>query len=154
VPSTGNKNRNKKQSGTDKYRGAELAKIHIARKDLGLDEDIYRDIIREASQGKTESAGDLDWTGRRAVLNRFRELGWKDKPSVKAKSGRRLANDPQSRMLRGLWIELHKAGKVSDPSEAALCKFIKRMTGKDALQWLSDRDVTVVKKALTDWLER
>lgn len=154
MPSTGNKNRNKKQSGTDKYRGAELAKIHIARKDLGLDEDIYRDIIRVASGGKTESAGGLDWSGRRAVLDRFRELGWKDKPSTKAKSGRRLADDPQSRMLRGLWIELHKAGKVSDPSEAALCKFVKRVTGKDALQWLNNQDVTKVKTALTSWLER
>ncbi|NVN93242.1 MAG: DUF1018 domain-containing protein [Desulfuromonadales bacterium] len=57
-------------------------------------------------------------------------------------------------MLRGLWIELHNLGAVKDPSEKALCSFVKRMTRKDALQWLTDRDVTVVKKALVDWTNR
>lgn len=145
-----------KTSAADRYRREELAKIHIGKKELNLPDDIYRDIIREAGQGKTESSGDLDWRGRRAVLERFAELGWKVKPGKKAaaRPSRRLADDPQSKMLRGMWIELHKAGKVTDPSEAALCKFAKRMTGKDALEWLSNRDVTVVKKALEEWGER
>lgn len=143
----------------DKFRREELAKIHIAKKDLGLSDDIYRDILWHA--GKVESAGDLDWQGRRAVLERFKELGWK--PTAAKKSGlsalagtktRRPADDPQSRMLRGLWIELHQAGKVKDPSERALIAFGKRMTRKDALEWYSDRDVTVMKKALKEWLER
>jgi len=57
-------------------------------------------------------------------------------------------------MLRALWIQLHQADKVKDSSERALCSFVRRLTRKDALQWLSDRDVTVVKKALEDWLKR
>lgn len=143
-----------KTTGLDRYRREELAKIHIGKKDLGLSDDLYKDILFQA--GKVESSADLTWQGRRAVLERFAELGWKVKPSKRtsARSSRRLADDPQSKMLRGMWIELHKAGKVTDPSEVALCKFVKRMTGKDALEWLSNRDVTVVKKALEEWGER
>ncbi|MRR33176.1 regulatory protein GemA [bacterium] len=139
-----------KNTGLDRYRREELAKIHIGKKDLGLADDIYRDILFQAAG--VESSADLDWKGRQAVLERFAELGWKVKPAKRAaaRPSRRLAYDPQSKMLRGMWIELHKAGKVEDPSEAALCKFAKRMTGKDALQWLSNRDVTVVKKALEE----
>lgn len=145
-----------KATGLDRYRSQELAKIHIGKKDLNLSEDIYRDIIREASGGKTESSGELNWQGRRAVLERLAELGWK----AKAKSGkpgkpsRALADDPQSRMLRGMWIELHKAGQIDNPAEAALCAFVKRMTGKDALQWLNNRDVTKLKKAMSAMKER
>ena len=139
----------------DKFRREELAKIHIAKKDLDLSDDIYRDILWHA--GKVESAADLDWQGRRAVLERFKELGWKPAAKKSAPVGaktRRPADDPQSRMLRGLWIELHKAGKVKNPAESALNKFVKRMTKVDDLGWLNDRQVTVMKKALTDWLER
>ncbi|MFH1027795.1 MAG: regulatory protein GemA, partial [Pseudomonadota bacterium] len=138
----------------DRYRREELAKIHIGKKELNLSDEIYRDILFHA--GGVESSADLDWQGRRAVLERYRELGWQSKPAKKAgvRAARRLADDPQSKMLRALWIQLHQSGKVKDPSEAALCSFVKRMTRKDALQWLSDRDVTVVKKALKDWLER
>lgn len=144
----------KAKTTSDQFRGAELAKIHMAKKDLGLSEETYRDIVYVASGNKSDSAGNLDSRGRHAVLERFAELGWQAKPAKKAKHTRRLAGDPQSKMLRALWIQLHQAGKVNDPSEKALCSFVKRMTGKDALQWLSDRDVTVVKKALADWQAR
>lgn len=142
----------------DQFKTAEIAKIHIAKKDLGLTDEIYRDIIREASGGKTESSGKLDWQGRHNALERFKELGWKAKISTKAvprsEPSRRLADDPQSRMLRGMWIELHQAGIVRNPAESALCAFGKRLTRKDALQWYFDRDVTVVKEALKQMGER
>ena len=76
------------------------------------------------------------------------------KAAKKANATRRLADDPQSKMLRALWIQLHQEGKVTNPAESALCAFVKRMTRKDALEWLSERDITVFKKALNDWLER
>ncbi|NVO00923.1 MAG: regulatory protein GemA [Geobacteraceae bacterium] len=150
----------------NRFKTAEIQKIQIARRQLGLSEEIYRDIIREASGGKTESSTKLTWQGRRDVLERMKELGFIAKPAKKASSpakvrsgkvevnSRRQADDPQSKMLRALWIQLHQEGKVKDSSEAALCSFVKRMTGVDALDWLSDRQVTVCKKALKDWLER
>lgn len=141
----------------DKFRREELAKIHIGKKDLQLSDDIYRDILWQA--GRVESSADLDWQGRQRVIDRYKELGWKSKPAKKAtrpqsERSRRPAADPQSRMIRGLWIELHKAGKVTDPTESALNKFVKRMTRVDDLGWLSNRQITVVKKALEEWQAR
>lgn len=142
--------------GYDKFRPEELAKIHIARKDLGLSDDLYRDILREA--GKVESAADLDWRGRAAVLARFKELGWKATAGKKAakpgKTSRPLADDPQSKMMRGLWIELHQLGAVRDPSEAALAAFAKRHTKVDDLSWASGKKASKVIEALKDWRAR
>lgn len=133
----------RKSSGHDKYRREELAKIHIGKKDLNLSEDIYRDIIRAA--GGVESSADLDWRGRQAVLERFKELGWPSRPK---------ADDPQSKKIRALWLELHAVGKVRDASEKALASYVRRMTGVAALQWLNTRQASTVIEALKQWLER
>lgn len=146
----------RKPSAYDRFRDAEIAKIHIGKGQLHLSEDIYRDIIREASGGKTESAADLDWRGRRAVLERYAELGWKPRHRGKtpAKPSRPLADDGQSRKIRALWIELHQAGKVRDSSEQALGSYLKRMTGVAALQWLNNEQAILVIESLKKWLER
>jgi phage gp16-like protein len=150
----------RKNSSYDKFRGPELAKIHIGKKDLGLDDDTYRDILREA--GRVESSADLDYRGRMAVLERFKELGWRPKCRARApgtgdrgkRLSRPLADDPQSKKIRALWLDLHAAGKVRDSSERALASYCKRMTGRDALQWLSTGEASRVIEALKQWLER
>lgn len=146
----------RKPSAYDRFRDAEIAKIHIGKSQLQLSEDIYRDIIREASQGKTESAADLDWRGRRAVLLRLDELGWKPRHrgTAPATPSRPLADDPQSKKIRALWIELHDAGRVRNPSEKALASYVKRMTGIAALQWLNNEQAILVIESLKKWLER
>lgn len=145
----------RKTTGYDRFRKEELAKIHIGKKDLGLSDDIYRDILREA--GKVESSKDLDWRGRQAVLDRFKELGWKPKAARKAVgagSSRPLADDPQSKKIRALWIELHETGKVKNPAESALAAYVKRMTGVATLQWLSTAQASTVIEALKKWTQR
>jgi phage gp16-like protein len=69
-------------------------------------------------------------------------------------SQRRLADDAQSKMLRGLWLELHAAGVVKNPSEAALAAYVKRQTGVEALQWLSTGEASRVIEALKKWRDR
>lgn len=143
--------------GYDKFRPEELAKIHIGKADLKLDDDTYRDILREA--GKVESAAALDWRGRAAVLARYKELGWKPRHAGKKTTkpnppSRPLADDPQAKMMRGLWIELHQLGAVRDPSESALAAFAKRLTRVSALQWLRVDQASKVIEALKDWRTR
>lgn len=142
----------RKTTGYDKFRREELAKIHIGKKDLNLSDEIYRDILWQA--GRVESSADLDWRGRQAVLDRFKELGWKPAPARKAKAPRKLAADPQSKKIRALWLELFNAGKVRDSSEAALASYVKRMTNVAALQWLSSAQASLVIEALKKWLAR
>jgi phage gp16-like protein len=55
-------------------RKSELAKIHIAKQQLRLDDDTYRDILW--TLGRVRSARDLDAEGRKAVLEHFRARGF------------------------------------------------------------------------------
>lgn len=59
------------------FRKAELAKIHIAKKDLGMSDDDYRAMLHAITG--TESAGDLNTKERRAVLEHLAELGFRNK---------------------------------------------------------------------------
>lgn len=129
----------------------DLAKIHIAKKALGLDDDTYRAILRRI--GGVESSAQLDAAGRRALLAEFRSKGWKPKPPRAAQT-RTLASDPQSRLIRALWLTLHQAGKVRDPSERSLGHYVKRQTGVDRLDWLSVQQARTVIEALKGWAAR
>ncbi|EAU53549.1 gp16 family protein [Mariprofundus ferrooxydans] len=59
------------------YRRSELAKIHLAKKDLGLDDDTYRDVLWTIC--RVRSAADLDSTARFKLIKHFESLGWKQK---------------------------------------------------------------------------
>jgi len=59
-----------------KARNIELAKIHIAKAQLRLDDDTYRDMLWTV--GRVRSAKDLTSDGRRHVLNHLRSRGFKD----------------------------------------------------------------------------
>lgn len=65
-------------------RKAMLAKIHIAKKDLGLDDDTYRAIIARHGDGKASSReltiGQLD-----LVLREFTGKGWQPKQPKKGR---------------------------------------------------------------------
>lgn len=105
-------------------RAAMLAKIHIARKQLGLTEEAYRDVLRRVT-GK-ESAAGLGPSQLEAVLQDFCRLGWKGKAKRRPLSAR-----AQVRMIHGIWAEMQPL--LSDGSEAALRAFVRRQT-KSALQ--------------------
>lgn len=148
--------------GANKYRDAEIKKIQIAKRWAlqnlpGFDDDRYRDILQEA--GGKKSSTELDWRGRMAVLKRFEELGWVPAPAKAARPApnrpsRRQADDDQSKMIRGLWIDLHTLGEVRDPSEKALNSFVKRMTRIADLHWCNDGHKYTVIEALKDMRAR
>jgi phage gp16-like protein len=56
-------------------RNRELAAIHVAKKQLGLDDGTYRDMLW--SLERTRSSGDLDQAGRQRVLDHLRKRGFK-----------------------------------------------------------------------------
>lgn len=136
---------------------AQIKKIKALQGRLQMDDDTYRLLL---SGYGVKSSTKLSNPKADELIKDLEEKAvaagcWeRRKTPARVKATRRLADDPQSKMLRAFWIQLHQAGKVTDPAESALCAFVKRMTRKDALEWLSERDVTVVKKALKDWLER
>ncbi|MFX6292549.1 regulatory protein GemA, partial [Acinetobacter baumannii] len=59
---------------TPQQRTRELARIHQAKKQLGLDEDTYRAVLERVTGQR--SAADLSAAGRAAVLAEFERLGF------------------------------------------------------------------------------
>lgn len=133
-------------------RNRELAQIHIAKAQLGLDEETYRAVLKMI--GRVESSADLDFSGRKRVLDHFKARGWKPRGSRGGISRGSSAEDPMSTKIRGLWASLHAAGKVSDPADGALMSFVRRQTGVQALQWANTRQKGQIIEALKAWLAR
>jgi phage gp16-like protein len=134
----------------------QIIKIHALKGSLKLDDDTYRAILDgygvKTSTKLTIVKADqlIDDLVKKATAAGVWE---KRKPAVKAKA-RTLADDDQSRMIRGIWIELHQMGTVKDPSEKALAAYVKRMTKVAALQWLDVKQAQLVIEALKKWRKR
>lgn len=133
-------------------RNSELAQIHIAKKQLGLDEDTYRQMLWTI--GRVESSADLDFAGRCRVLEHLKSRGWKPRPPTKAKSERKLADEPQHKKIRAMWLELHAQGAVFDPSEKAIQRFCKNQVKVDRLEWLTVNQAIQLIETLKSWMAR
>lgn len=145
---------NKMTNSAKKFtpRNNDLAMIHIAKKDLGLDDDTYRDMLWTVA--RVRSSADLDFSSRIKVLEHLKSRGFKPKQATKAKQKAPLSNEPQHKMIRGLWLELHAVGTVLDPSEQAISRFIKNQTKIDRIEWLSTAQASQIIERLKQWLAR
>ncbi|WP_313042111.1 regulatory protein GemA [Pseudomonas sp.] len=127
--------------------------IHVARRELRMDADIYRLMLAgmKGLDGATSTA-DLSVPNLLRVLEQLKQKGFKVRPN---KAGKRpLADDDQSKKIRSLWLALHDLGEVRDSSEAALAKFVLSMTRVSALQWLSTAQASRVIESLKQWHHR
>ncbi len=131
------------------YRRRCLAKIHIAKKELGLTDEEYRDLITSTIPGRA-SAADLEEAELRQVLDRLQALGWR--PRLPRSGDRPLPATVWK--ARSLWLRLYELGEVRNPRWTALARFAKRMTGITDLRQLNGRQAAIVIEALKGWLER
>jgi phage gp16-like protein len=142
------------------YKGKMIQLIHIAKSKLNLDDATYRAIL-EHKTGKSSSKG-MSMSELEAVLEHMRGIDkaglvFTPKPASKAKA-KRLADDPQSRKIRSLWLTLRDLGAIQDSSEQALGVFVKRQTGGERgverLEWLNNYQATRVIESLKQWVGR
>jgi len=114
-------------------------------KQLGIDRDTYEAMLHAVA--RVRSAGDLDWSGRKRVLEHLRHLGWA--PGFNRTS-------PRIRKLLALWAELHKLGAVADRSARSVNVFCKRQTGVDRIEWLDRRpaELETLTESLKSWIAR
>lgn len=105
---------------------SDLAKIHIARKQLAMDEDTYRDMLQAVAGVK--SAKDLDDKGAAKVLAHLQRSGFKP---TKQTSQRPRVTDGRARLMRKVEALLAAGGKPWGYAEA----MAKRMFGIDRLEW-------------------
>ncbi|MBF0247139.1 MAG: regulatory protein GemA [Alphaproteobacteria bacterium] len=136
-----------------------IAKIKIGQKDLGWDDDTYRDVLSLRYDGKT-SATQLTYPELEDLLEHLKESGFKPKRKAPTRAGTlKLADGDEERKMRALWISLYHLGVVRDPAEAALVRFAQRVSGgrdrgKQALQWLNINEAQKVIEALKAWAVR
>src|SRR5712664_1267641 len=95
-------------------RRRELAQIHIAKKDLDIDDDTYRLMLRTIA--RVDSAADLNAEGRRQVIAHLKARGCKPRPGAKVQNSASSAWDwvnnaaPDRRdMLRKIAVMLKAA---------------------------------------------
>jgi phage gp16-like protein len=152
-------------AATDNRR-TDLAKIHIARKDLALDEDVYRQIVRDVGGAASGSSADLGVLGRARVLQHFRQVGWKPKhkpmPKRRSPDGVALASHAQVQRIRDLWIAIADAGGVQMRDPQALRAWLRSQTrarhpyraGWSAPEFLPLAEAQRVIEQLKSWLSR
>lgn len=141
-----------------------IAKIHIGKQQLGLDDDTYRGLLQLAT-GKT-SCSKMNHAELESVLKAMQDRGFQ--PVTPSKRGR---FSPASRnkaqadktpldKLRAVWIQMGIEGHIRDSSETALIRWVKRQTcrmnggiGIDSLEWLAqDSDMLrQIIEALKGW---
>ncbi|MBF0249941.1 MAG: regulatory protein GemA [Alphaproteobacteria bacterium] len=153
---------------TEGNRKGLISKVKIGQKEIGWDDDLYRDVL-EQRYGKTSST-QLTYPELEDLINHMKEQGFKPKRRAPARAGARtradgskaplrLADDEQSRKMRALWISLYNLAVVRDPKEAALIGFARRVSGgrdcgKQALQFLDGEETVKVIEALKAWAVR
>ncbi|WP_163266499.1 gp16 family protein [Chelativorans alearense] len=103
-----------------------LATIHVAKKQLGLDDDTYRALLKRVT-GKT-SAGVMSDSERVRVVEALRQRGFN--PAKRGLEG------PFARKIVALWIAAWNLGVVPDRADAALAGFVRRQTDIDHTRWL------------------
>lgn len=120
---------------------AELAKIHIAKKELGLDDDTYREMLFTIARVRTASA--LDEHGRRRVLEHLRSRGFDSKKGKRAFPGRphNCDSNPLLRKIEALLSDGRKPWAYVDAMAA-------RMFHVDRIAFANDEQLRKIVAAL------
>lgn len=130
---------------------SQIRKIHILKNILGLDEDLYQDMLMSFGVGTsknltyTEAIIFIDILEDKAVENSL----WTKQPKKyeELKRNNRMASDSQLRMIEGLWREIcyfdnNKFAKTS------LRKFLKSKHGVDDVMFLTKSKASKVIQSI------
>ncbi len=142
-----------------------LAKIHIGKKQLGMFDDEYRELLRGLT-GK-ESAKELEAGELKRVVEAMYGMGFRvsngQKAGGRGQKGKKLS--PQTRekpkaektqvdKIRALWIEGYQVGVVRNRYESGLNGFVKRMFKVERVEWLSVEQAQKCIEAIKAMVER
>ncbi len=122
---------------------AMLAKIHIARKELGLQEAEYRALLQRVA--KVESAKDLSDKAAVAVIAEFKRLGWEPRESKRPPADR-----ADIRKIYALWGAL-QSGPLD---REALRAWVKRRFAVSAPEFLKPAQAREAIEQLKAWQRR
>lgn len=95
----------------DSTRTRELAMIHVAKKQLGLDDETYRAMLWTVARVRSSAA--LDFAGRKNVLDHMKARGFKSAPGKRGREGRphNMEGSERSPQLKKVEALLADAGR-------------------------------------------
>lgn len=125
-------------------RNAALAKIQIARKDLELDDDTYRDMLHRAT--KLRSCAGMTEAQKKLVLIELKRLGWT--PTQRGSNYRKPSTNPHIRKVWALAKELDRLKWWDLNWKKGLVAFVKKETGVDDPDWMTTPQASRVIEAL------
>jgi phage gp16-like protein len=148
-------------------RALEIKLIQIGRRQLQLDDDTYRALLRRLCAGK-ESSKELTAYERKKVLAHYRASGFvvKPKPGSARAAEDGWARAPQMRKLRAMWYVLAEAGHVETPATTQDCNAAIEAWAKarlnaaspqpalGALRFASSEQMNELVEQLKRWLGR
>lgn len=144
-----------RKPATDPARRTMLSRVHIAKKELGLDDETYRDTlerlfgVRSASSLNQKQLVELD--------AHFQTLGFKVKSKTRGKR-RPAANRPVIRKIYAIWGELRREGLVRDARPDGFCarqtKSYAKPDGVTRPEFLTDDEAATVIESLRQMARR
>lgn len=124
------------------------ALIQVARRQLGLSEDDYRDLL--LNHGGVTKARYLSGRGFDAVMERFAQLGFVSQRTAHAGPARlNRASPAQVELIRALWAELTVTG-----TESGLRRWLDKHWGVSSVEFLTPRGAGRVIGAMRKWQAR
>ncbi len=134
---------------SSQHRRAMIAKVNVARHQLSMVEDDYRQLLFDTT-GQTSLKTCSDAQLER-MIGALKDKGFRPLPKA---GGKPAAQHPMARKARALWISLHHLGAVRNPSEEALEAFAKRQLGCEKLVWARQSDAYRLIEALKAMAKR
>lgn len=126
-----------------------LAAIHVAKKQLGLEEDVFRDVCERVT-GK-RSTRDMSEPLRVKLVEHFREQGFKPV----SKSARKSLEGKFAAKLQALWIAGWNLGVFRSNDDKAMIAFVQRQTGLNAVRFVHYwDDAAKAIEGIKGWIER
>lgn len=119
-----------------------LAKIHIAKAQLGMDTDAYRALLQRIAG--VDSAADLLPDQAERVLAEMRRLGWRDKGARYGNLRKRYARPGNERLMASIRKMLADANRPWSYADT----IAKKMCGIDRLEWCSYENLKNVHTSL------
>lgn len=130
--------------------------IHVAKRELRLDDETYRAALQGVCQKK--SCKGMTVAELQKVLNHFEDKGFKKRAKKSKKrqspSSSKPVKWPEIKVIRAIWIQAAKDDLLKDGSEEALDKWVFRMTGVRHVGWLSYDRAFKVLESLKKWHKR
>jgi phage gp16-like protein len=135
----------------DGARKADLARIHIAKKALNLDDETYRDIMFAVA--RVRSSAQLDFTGRKRLIEHFLKCGWDGSKGQPGNGPKRATKAPRrptpsaamAPMCSKVRAQLISLGRRPDSYADAIAK---RMFKVDFYEWLESDQLHALIAAL------